>query len=95
MDQLLSRLVNYDKEHIHPNAKAAAVEYVKLPNFEPEIIRTKSGAAAGLCAWVINICKFHDVFLEVKPKRDALQQANDELEEATSKLETLRNKVQY
>lgn len=92
-DTLLSNLVNYDKEHIAAESKKAALAYVKNPNFDPEIIKTKSSAAAGLCSWVINILKFHDVFLEVKPKRDALDAANEELRAATEKLQGLQDKV--
>lgn len=92
-DTLLSNLINYDKEHIHPEAKKVALEYVKNHNFNPEVIKTKSLAAAGLCSWVINILKFHDVYLEVKPKRDALDAANEELRQATEKLQALQDKV--
>ncbi|VEL10084.1 unnamed protein product [Protopolystoma xenopodis] len=93
VDQFLSNLINYEKEIIHPNSKQTALEYVKHPNFDPEIIRTKSSAAAGLCSWVINILRFHDVYCDVKPKRDALDAANEELRQATEKLETLQKKI--
>nr|CAH8820074.1 unnamed protein product [Trichobilharzia regenti] len=92
-DQFLSNLLNYDKENMSANSKAAASEYVKMPNFDPDVIRTKSLAAAGLCSWVINILKFHDVYCEVKPKRDALDAANEELRQATEKLEGLQKKI--
>ncbi|KAL5110547.1 Dynein beta chain ciliary [Taenia crassiceps] len=92
-DTLLFNLVNYDKEHIHPESKKVALGYVRNSNFNPEVIKTKSLAAAGLCSWVINILKFHDVFLEVKPKRDALDAANEELRQATEKLQGLQDKV--
>ncbi|CAH8480381.1 unnamed protein product [Dicrocoelium dendriticum] len=93
VDQFLYNLLHYDKENIHQNSKQAALEYVKMPNFDPEVIRTKSSAAAGLCSWVINILKFYEVYLEVKPKRDALDAANEELRQATEKLETLQKKI--
>lgn len=32
--------------------------YLNDPEFDPEFIRAKSGAAAGLCAWVRNIMMF-------------------------------------
>lgn len=38
--------------------------------------RSKSAAAAGLCAWVINIIKFYEVYCDVEPKRRALEAAN-------------------
>ncbi|KAG5210204.1 hypothetical protein JEQ12_015398 [Ovis aries] len=35
-------------------------QYLRDPEFNPNLIRTKSFAAAGLCAWVINIMKFYE-----------------------------------
>ena len=37
-------------------------DYVSSPTFRAESIRTKSSAAAGLCAWVINICKYFRIY---------------------------------
>lgn len=37
-------------------------EYTSNPNFKPEYIRSKSGAAAGLCGWVVNICKYFRIY---------------------------------
>lgn len=62
--------------------------------FEPDFVRTKSGAAAGLCAWVINIIKFFEVYCDVEPKRRALAQANAELSAAQEKLSIIKRKVQ-
>lgn len=48
IDQFLDSLVNYDKENIHPNIIAAIEPYLKDKEFDPEYIRSKSAAAAGL-----------------------------------------------
>ena len=37
-------------------------DYINNPAFRPESIRTKSSAAAGLCAWVINIAKYFRIY---------------------------------
>lgn len=62
VDDFLQALVNFDKEHI-PEATVRSVkdEYLSDPEFNPEFVRQKSSAAAGLCAWVINIIRFHEV----------------------------------
>lgn len=62
VDEFLQSLINFDKEHI-PEATVKAVKdyYLSDPEFNPEFVRTKSSAAAGLCSWVINIIKFHEV----------------------------------
>ncbi|RZC39341.1 MT, DHC N2, AAA 7, DHC N1 and/or AAA 9 domain containing protein [Asbolus verrucosus] len=93
VDQFLSDLINYDKENMHPDVVKATLEYTKNPEFSPEKILSKSVAAAGLCAWVINILKFYDVFVVVEPKRKALQKANAELSEARAKLAELNEKL--
>ena len=62
VDDFLQALVNFDKEHI-PEATVRCVrdEYLKDPEFNPDFVRLKSSAAAGLCSWVINIVRFHEV----------------------------------
>ncbi|XP_063306953.1 dynein axonemal heavy chain 11 [Pelobates fuscus] len=94
VDDFLQALINYDKEHIHENClKVAKEQYLKNSEFNPDLIRTKSFAAAGLCAWVINIVKFYEVYCDVEPKRKALAQANVDLSGATEKLEAIRKKL--
>ena len=79
VDGFLDALINYDKENIHPEIMKAIQPYLKNPEFEPEFVKSKSAAAAGLCAWVINIIKFYEVYCDVEPKRRALEAANAEL----------------
>jgi hypothetical protein len=50
-------------------------------------------AFPGLCAWVINIIKFYEVYCDVEPKRQALYQANAELAAAQEKLCIIKRKV--
>uniref|UniRef100_A0A672IQ98 Dynein axonemal heavy chain 11 n=1 Tax=Salarias fasciatus TaxID=181472 RepID=A0A672IQ98_SALFA len=94
VDDFLQALVNFDKEHI-PEATVKCVrdDYLSDPEFNPDFVRQKSSAAAGLCAWVINIIRFHEVFCEVEMKRMCLSQANADLAEAAEKLEVIRKKL--
>lgn len=62
-------------------------------DFDPEIIVTKSLAAAGLCSWVRNIMVFHYINETVKPLRAALAQANAELKAAMDHLNALRARL--
>ncbi len=93
IDQFLESLVNYDKENIHPNIITALEPYLKDKEFDPDYIRSKSAAAAGLCSWVINIVKFYEVYCDVEPKRRALEEANRELAEAQDTLASVKQKV--
>lgn len=63
------------------------------PEFDPEKILAKSTAASGLCAWVINIHKFYNVYLIVEPKQNALKEAREELKAAQEKLNFLNKKI--
>ncbi|XP_056236518.1 dynein axonemal heavy chain 11 isoform X2 [Seriola aureovittata] len=94
VDDFLQALVSYDKEHI-PETCLTVVkqQYLRNPEFHPDLVRTKSTAAAGLCAWTINIVRYYEIYCEVIPKRHALSQANTELETATAKLLSVQKKL--
>ncbi|XP_062848433.1 dynein axonemal heavy chain 11 [Trichomycterus rosablanca] len=95
LDDFLQALVRYDKEHVPEQClNVVKQEYLCKPEFQPDHVRTKSYAAAGLCAWAINIVRYYEVYCEVAPKRQALLQANTDLENATAKLATVRNKLE-
>jgi len=89
----LDNLINYDKDNIHENCVKAIQPYLDDPEFDPEFIRSKSIAAAGLSAWVINIMMYFTVFCQVEPKRIALSQANAELSTAREKLRVITTKI--
>lgn len=93
IDAFLDNLINYDKDNIHEACRKAVQPYLADPEFEPEFIRAKSLAAAGLCSWVINIVMYYEVFCEVEPKRNALAAANAELSAAQDKLRIITNKI--
>ncbi|XP_061387676.1 dynein beta chain, ciliary, partial [Musca vetustissima] len=93
VDQFLNDLVNYNKDNIHPNIIEVLQGYLKDPEFNPDKIVQKSVAAAGLCAWVINIHRYHQVFLVVGPKQQALKDSQNELAEARQRLDYLKQKI--
>ena len=93
VDQFLDLLINFDKENIaSPNLEAVR-PYLESKEFDPDLVRTKSLAAAGLCAWVINIVRFYEVFCDVEPKRKALAAANAELSAARERLKKIKAKI--
>ncbi|KAH8326498.1 hypothetical protein KR067_009278 [Drosophila pandora] len=93
VDQFLNDLLNYNKDNIHPNIIETLQEYLKDPEFNPDKVVQKSVAAAGLCAWVINLHRYHQVFLIVGPKQQALQDSQQELLEARERLQYLKAKI--
>ncbi|XP_059734281.1 dynein axonemal heavy chain 9 isoform X5 [Bos taurus] len=95
VDGFLDSLVHFDKENIHENCLKAIRPYLQDPEFNPEFVATKSYAAAGLCSWVINIVKFHEVFCDVEPKRQALSRATSDLAAAQEKLAAVKAKIAH
>jgi dynein heavy chain, axonemal len=90
-DEFLNKLKSYkdvvDANQV-PAANVAIVKntYLNMPDFTPEKMATKSGAAKGICEWVINIVKYYDVIQVIEPKRKALKEAIEQLEAATIRL---------
>ena len=89
----MNSLINYDKENIPEPVQKAVQPYLDDPEFDPDFIRSKSNAAAGLCAWVVNIMAFFRVFCDVEPKRLALETANAQLSAAQEKLKQIQIKI--
>ena len=63
VDAFLKALLTFDKDKI-PDVCVDKVEkdYIKQAFFTPEAIKAKSAAAGGLCAWVVNICKYFRIY---------------------------------
>ena len=63
VDAFLKQLLAFDKDNI-PLACVEKCEkdFLSNPNFTADNIRSKSGAAAGLCGWVVNICKYFRIY---------------------------------
>jgi dynein heavy chain, axonemal len=67
--------------------------YLEMEHFNVDAISGKNRAAAGLCAWVINIVMYRDIVVTVEPKRQALREANERLDAASKKLAAVRAQV--
>ena len=67
VDAFLRSLLTFNKDAIPlPCVEKCEKDYISNPAFNAANIRTKSGAAAGLCGWVINICKYFRIY-QVRP----------------------------
>jgi dynein heavy chain len=93
VDKFLEQLKTYDKDNVPDSCRIAMQVYLKDPVFIPELVKTQSSAAAGLCSWCINILKYYEVYCDVAPKRAALSKANAELQSAKDKLAAVIKKV--
>ncbi|XP_030817712.1 dynein heavy chain 17, axonemal [Camarhynchus parvulus] len=92
-DTFLASLKNYDGENIPEACLKAFEPYRNDPSFNPEFIKSKSTAAAGLCSWCLNMVRFYEVHCTVKPKRQAVADADAELAEAQARLSKIKSKI--
>ena len=97
----LNNLQNFDKDNLSKEPNVTMVEAKFLPQLvipgttDPDVesLKKKSQAAAGLAAWVVNICKYFRVYQKVKPMREALADSEAQKEAADKKLAGVRAKV--
>lgn len=66
---------------------------IKEETFTPELIKTKSSAAAGLCDWILNITSYYDIVVSVEPKKLKVAAAKEELAAANAKKAEMEAKV--
>ncbi|NXS34473.1 DYH17 protein, partial [Pomatostomus ruficeps] len=92
-DTFLASLKSYDGENIPEPCLKAFEPYRSDPGFNPEFIKSKSTAAAGLCSWCLNMVRFYEVHCTVKPKRQAVADADAELAEAQQRLSRIKSKI--
>eukprot|EP00927_Polykrikos_kofoidii_P045594 TRINITY_DN39630_c0_g1_i1.p1 TRINITY_DN39630_c0_g1~~TRINITY_DN39630_c0_g1_i1.p1 ORF type:complete len:2263 (+),score=448.81 TRINITY_DN39630_c0_g1_i1:88-6789(+) len=70
--------------------KARKIQQSMGDTFSQEGMAKKSGAAAGLCVFIINIIMYYDVVVQVEPKRQALREATETLAAAEAKLAAVK-----
>ena len=68
VDAFLKSLVAFDKDNTPVQCvERVEKDFLSNPNFNADYIRSKSGAAAGLCGWVVNICKYFRIYQASSP----------------------------
>lgn len=83
MENLNAYKTLIDEMKIPPDNFPNIQNIISDPNFTPEIMKTKSEAAAGVCNWIRNINLYYDVVVNTEPKRQAVEKAKIDLAEAT------------
>ncbi|KAG5682932.1 hypothetical protein PVAND_012250 [Polypedilum vanderplanki] len=101
----LKRLQEYDANHIPDVIIKKLQPYINHKDFQPAIVEKTSKTARSMCAWVIAMNRYADVYKDVEPKikkRDAaeyelnqvmqvLKQKQGQLAEAEEKIQSLRD----
>lgn len=67
--------------------------FLQLEHFSVETIEKRNSAAAGLCAWVINIVAYYDAIVVVEPKKKALAEATEKLRSANDTLARVNDRL--
>ncbi|GFR40055.1 hypothetical protein Agub_g593 [Astrephomene gubernaculifera] len=75
----LDSLVTFDKDNIPAEVIQALQPLLSHPDFQPAKIKKVSQAAFGLCSWVRAMDTYNRVAKVVAPKRQALQEAEEQL----------------
>ena len=92
--QFLDSLLTFDKDNVDEVlVEAVEARFISDPGYTFENIKTKSGAAAGLCDWSINICKYFRIYQKVAPLRAKLAEANLKMDAANKKLDIIRGQL--
>ncbi|EAN79295.1 dynein heavy chain, putative [Trypanosoma brucei brucei TREU927] len=93
VDRFLAELKGFDVNNIPQVCIDQIQMYITNPAFDPEIVKTKSFAAAGLCKWAVGINKYHLVRCEVRPKEERLAEAQERLHQSKTALKKVQDKV--
>jgi dynein heavy chain, axonemal len=93
LDSLNAFKSSIDADEVPTQNFKAIRSTLEEETFTPEIIRTKSSAAAGLCDWIINITCYYDVVVSVEPKKLKVAAAQAQLAEANAKKATMEEMV--
>ncbi|KAI0982004.1 hypothetical protein GJ496_010034, partial [Pomphorhynchus laevis] len=89
----LKTLQNFDKDNIPISTVNLVEKLLKASNLDPALISKKSVAASGLCLWIVNIVKYHDLYQDILPKKLALDETDVKLTEAKQAYDEMMKKV--
>lgn len=91
--KLLEDMMNFDKDHI-PDAIVQQVDpYIAMEDFLPAAVRKASVACEAICMWVRAMITYNKVAKMVEPKKKALAEAQEELDEVLSALADAKGRL--
>uniref|UniRef100_A0A3Q3STI9 Dynein, axonemal, heavy chain 1 n=1 Tax=Mastacembelus armatus TaxID=205130 RepID=A0A3Q3STI9_9TELE len=98
--KFLESLFKYDKDNIPDNVINLVQPYIDNEEFQPASIAKVSKACTSICQWVRAMHVYHFVAKAVKPKRQALKEAQEDLavtqrilDDAKEKLAAVENGI--
>ncbi|XP_040850525.1 dynein heavy chain 1, axonemal [Ochotona curzoniae] len=91
--RFLESLFKFDKDNIGEAVIKAIQPYIDNEDFQPAAIAKVSKACTSICQWVRAMHKYHFVAKAVEPKRQALREAQDDLEVTQKILEEAKQRL--
>ncbi|XP_022353638.1 dynein heavy chain 1, axonemal [Enhydra lutris kenyoni] len=91
--RFLDSLFKFDKDNIGEAVIKAIQPYIDNEEFQPAAIAKVSKACTSICQWVRAMHKYHFVAKAVEPKRQALREAQDDLEVTQRVLEEAKQRL--
>jgi len=89
----LEYLKKYDKDNIAEWMKVEVKKLMAKDYFNETKMKAKSVAAANLCAWVVNVIEYNDIYVKVKPLQEEAERAEKEAKEKGEELRIVKEKV--
>ncbi|CAE8597984.1 unnamed protein product [Polarella glacialis] len=83
----------FNANEIADNILKSVDGLIALPFFNFETMKSKSGAAANLCNWVINCVKYHKIYVKVAPLMASVAESTRVKTEAEASLAIVMQKV--
>uniref|UniRef100_A0A8C4QWW8 Dynein axonemal heavy chain 1 n=1 Tax=Eptatretus burgeri TaxID=7764 RepID=A0A8C4QWW8_EPTBU len=92
--KFLESLFKYDKDNIPEAVIRTVSPYIESEEFMPAAISKVSKACTSICLWVRAMYKYHFISRAVKPKRQALQEAQEDLEKTQKVLDEAKSRLE-
>ncbi|XP_060599368.1 dynein heavy chain domain-containing protein 1-like [Ruditapes philippinarum] len=89
-ENFIQELIFYDKDNIPEGMFVELSRLVKNPMFQPDLVRSVSLAAAGICSWVHSVQKYSDIHRNMQPRLKNLMEQEEKFTRAQAKLGQLR-----
>uniref|UniRef100_A0A8C1R3A1 Dynein, axonemal, heavy chain 1 n=1 Tax=Cyprinus carpio TaxID=7962 RepID=A0A8C1R3A1_CYPCA len=91
--KFLDGLFKYDKDNIPDSVIKQVQPYIDNPEFQPDSIAKVSKACTSICQWVRAMHVYHFVARAVEPKRQALQESQEDLAVTQRILDNAKEKL--
>ena len=93
VDAFKEKLESYKGEDIDEDVVKKVRPILNDPDFTYSAMKTKSGAAANLCNWVVNIIGYNEIYKRVKPLMDSLAVASAAKKQSEADLAVVKEKL--